>query len=120
MLRIWLEIDEENEYAADETKRFAESLSEHIYNRFKRKLNDIDSDIDWFVGFVNLSPNRKEEIKEAFDEWADKEGVGTCYRVEDMENSKEGPYCCDNNGVCEGCPFAFDGKEPCRIGCLYA
>ncbi len=120
MLRILVEIDETNEYAADETMTFAESLSAFIKKKFNRKLKDIDSDTDWFVGFVALPASRKEDIKNAFLEWADIQGIGTSYRIEDMENSKEGPWCCDNNCVCEGCQFAFNRKEPCRIGCTYA
>lgn len=82
MLRILVEIDETNEYAADETMAFAESLSAFIKKKFGRKLNDIDSDIDWFVGFVELPASCKEQIKDAFLEWADIQGVGTSYRIE--------------------------------------
>ncbi len=120
MLRILVEMDEANEYAADETMAFAESLSAFIKKKFNRKLNDIDSDIDWFVGFIELPASHKEQIKDAFLEWADIQGVGTSYRIEDMENPEEGLWCRDNSGVCEGCQFAFDGKEPCRIGCTEA
>ena len=120
MLRILVEIDEANEYAADETMAFAESLSAFIKKKFGRKLNDIDSDIDWFVGFVELPASRKGQIKDAFLEWADIQGVGTSYRIEDMKTPGEGSMCCDNECVCDGCMFAFNGKEPCRIGCIEA
>lgn len=120
MLRILVEIDEANEYAADETMAFAKSLSAFIKKKFNRKLNDIDSDTDWFVGFVALPASRKEDIKHAFLEWADIQGVGTSYRIEDMEASGEGSMCRDNECVCDGCVFAFNKKEPCRIGCTEA
>ncbi len=120
MLRILVEIDEANEYAADETMAFAESLSAVIKKKFNRKLYDIDSDIDWFVGFVELPASRKEQIKDAFLEWADIQGIGTSYRIEDMGKPDEGPLCCDNSCICEGCKFAFDGNNPCRICCLHA
>ena len=88
MLRILVEIDETNEYAADETMAFAESLSAFIMKKFNRKLNDIDSGIDWFVGLVDLPASYKGQIKDAFLEWADVQGIGTSYRIEDMRNEE--------------------------------
>lgn len=88
MIRILVEIDETNEYAEDETMAFAESLSAFIMKKFNKKLNDIDSGIDWFVGFVDLPASYKEQIKDAFLEWADAQGIGTFYRIEDIQNEE--------------------------------
>ncbi len=85
MLRILVEIDETNEYAADETKMFAESLSAFINKKFDRKLNGIVADTDRFVGFVSLPASCKEQIKDSFLEWVNTQDIDTSYRIEDIE-----------------------------------
>ena len=119
MLRILVTIEESAEYGADETLEFANQLAGYIKKRLNRKFRDIDSDTDWFVGFVNMPVARREDVKDVIYEWAETEGVGTYFYVEDMEDPEEGPCCGYHDCVCEGCDYAFQGKEPCRIGCLY-
>lgn len=117
MIRIFVEIDETNDYVADETKVFAGSLATNIKKRFNRRLYDIESGKNWFVGFIKLDSEYIDKISSTFEEWAEYEGLNTYYSVEDMD--KEGHLCNQNNGVCTDCPYSYNG-EPCKLGCTEA
>ena len=113
MIRIFVEIDETNNYAADETKAFAEKLATTIKKKLNRKLYDIDADENWFVGFLELDTGYIKKVASLFREWAENEGLGTNYSIEDMNGI--GHLCNQHDCICDGCTYSYDG-EPCRLG----
>ena len=125
-IRLLVELDDADiEYTREETKKMAHNLSIFMQNRSSISFDEIDGGSNWFVGFIELpeccEKTYKKTIKKLYLEWLeDKGGHATHYSIEDMD--KEGHLCCPawNSCVCEGCKFAYDGKDPCRIGCTEA
>ena len=122
MLRILVEdmvdLASGKDYTVDETLLFAKDLSDFLKNNLGERLHDIDAGVNWFVGFINLPYVQIEYISNAYTFWINERGdICTVSSINDME--KEGHICYSewNDCVCEGCKFAYDNGQPCRIGC---
>ena len=103
----------------------AQNMSEQLKNHFGRKFYSLDSDKNWYVGFLKLSSKHIEEIKEylkslGYIEWAQRTNTDASnyfFAVEEMTD-EEGLRCSYNSGCCSECEFS--AKEFCRLACAYA